>query len=396
MLRLPVSKITRVDLDALVVNQTPEVRTLEYKRDLKLDTDGEKREFVKDVSSLANAAGGFLVFGAVERKDETGNLGYPERLIGVSCPNWGALTQKIENVIRDRIDPRVQGLEMHKVDGFELGPVIVLHVPKSWSGPHMVWFGQTHFYSRNSSGVHPLDVREIGHAFRAGSDRAEALRRFRDGRLGSIIAGQGAVPLWANDSKLVMHVCPLDAYPAADTPGFSDSSRMPPITTGSGWNHRHNLDGFLTYSGGSEPGPKRSYSLAFRDGAFEGAAIVDRRADKNYFFGRGIEQTILEGVGLFCKLSQERGYRGSLSVMVALTDAYGVRIVWDEHNERPWTEHDRIDRSTLVLPDVLLDTPEADLNQELKPICDALWQASGWDASPCYDASTGKRRTDLR
>ncbi|RYZ01799.1 MAG: ATP-binding protein [Myxococcales bacterium] len=394
MLRLPLATVDRGALEDLVSNQTPESRGIEYKRDLKLDTDGEKREFAKDVSSFANAAGGFLIFGAVEKKDETGNLGYPEKMVGVSFPNWDALTQRIESIVRDRIAPRVQGLGIHKVDGFELGPVVILHIPKSWTGPHMIWFNQTHFYSRNSNGAQPLDVREIGHAFRAGAERAESIRRFRDGRLGSIIAGEGAVPLWGNQSKVVVHVCPLDTYEASRVHGFGDPARMPPFANSSGWNHRFNLDGFVTYSGSSEPGPKRSYSLAFRDGAFEGAAVFDRQPEKGYFYGRSIEETILKGAGLYAKLTQERGYSGALSVMIALTDAYNARIVWDPQNERPWSENDRIDRATLILPDVLLDSPEADVAAELKPAFDALWQSSGWEASPCYDAGTGKRRVD--
>lgn len=395
MLRLPLGAVTKAEVDALLSDQTPEGRSLDYKRALKLATDDEKREFAKDVSSFANAAGGFLVFGIEEKKDETrkSGLGYPETILGVECQNWDATKQRIESIIRDRLDPRVQGVEIHKVDGYDLGPVVILYIPKSWNGPHMLNFGKTHFYSRNSAGVHPLDVREIGHAFRAGADRAEALRRFRDGRLGSFLAYETPVPLSGGEPKLVVHVCPLDPYDAESAKGFADPSGMKPPDGGLGWDHRFNLDGFLTYAGSGD-GPKRAYVLALRNGSFEVAANVHGDATERTLAGALLEKQILYSVSLCARLSGARGYTGPLSAMVALVDVWNRRIFKDTRSENFLHVHDRIDRSTLVLPDVLLETPNVVITEALKPLLDALWQSSGWDGSPFYDAQTKQRTHD--
>lgn len=376
MLRLPLSDLAKRDVEALLTEQTPEGRSLEYKRDLALESDSSKREFAKDVSSFANGSGGFLVIGVEEKQ------GAPVNILGVECPDWDKLQQRIENVLRDRLDPRVQRVGIHKVDGFERGPVVILHIPKSWIGPHMVSFtGQTHFYSRNSSGVHPLDVREIGNAFRHGTEQSENLRRFRDSRIGIVLSGETPVPLWSSDPKLIVHACPLEPYTAEEAKDFGNPGRMPPLAHGSGWNNRHNVDGFVTYSGPNDQ-PKRSYSLAFRTGAFEGVAIIERHKDKDWVWGQRIEKQLRNGVGLFSDLTRERGYDGPLLLMAAMTNVFGVRIVWDEFSEDRWAADHTIDRATLILPDILLPDPQADVEAALTPLVDALWQSSGWPSRP--------------
>jgi hypothetical protein len=62
MLKAPATANTVTDIQALVSNKTEEGRELDYKRDLNLGTDGEKKEFIRDICSLANAAGGSLPF----------------------------------------------------------------------------------------------------------------------------------------------------------------------------------------------------------------------------------------------------------------------------------------------------------------------------------------------
>jgi hypothetical protein len=204
--------IEPADLLALVDNRVPEGRMLDYKRDLNVSNDENKREIARDVSSFANAAGGDLLYGFSEAKDAAGqNLGYPERVTGIECPNRDQTRQRIESILRDVVDPRVHGIEIHFIGQFDRGPVLLLRVPRSWNGPHMVQFrNQTHFYSRNSTGRHPLDIREIKAAFLLNDGLAARIARFRDERLGKILSGETPVPLLPHHTvKAVVHVFPL-------------------------------------------------------------------------------------------------------------------------------------------------------------------------------------------
>ncbi len=65
MIPKPLDKIEKPDIDALVANAVSERRTIEYKLVLPENADSNKKEFLADVSSFANAAGGDLLFGVV-------------------------------------------------------------------------------------------------------------------------------------------------------------------------------------------------------------------------------------------------------------------------------------------------------------------------------------------
>jgi hypothetical protein len=62
LIDVPLNRLQLEDLQALVVEQAREGRSLELKQLVEGD-DGAKREFLADVSSLANASGGDLVIG---------------------------------------------------------------------------------------------------------------------------------------------------------------------------------------------------------------------------------------------------------------------------------------------------------------------------------------------
>ncbi len=53
--------IEKADIEALVANEVREGRTLDYKENLPGNSDGDKTEFLADVSSFANASGGYIL-----------------------------------------------------------------------------------------------------------------------------------------------------------------------------------------------------------------------------------------------------------------------------------------------------------------------------------------------
>lgn len=383
-------QVDAADLERLVTDQVHEGRTLDYKRDIALSTDEHRRELARDVSSFANAAGGDLIFGVEEAKDENGkNLGFPEKVVGVECPNFDDTRLRIESIVRENIDPRIHGVGIRKIDGFERGPVIIVRIPRNWNAPHMVSYrSQTHFYSRNSSGKHPLDVREIRAAFLEGTEQAERVRRFRDERLGSIMAGETPVPVAADEGIIaVMHVVPVGSGADLDLARLSkDAGAMRPPWSEGGWNTRFNLDGFVSYSGPNDR-PQFSYLQAFRHGAFEAVELVSVDTTKNppRFYAISVETFAVQTLTRCLANIASTGYDAPVSLIVALLGAKGARIHhgdWDT----PWAKDRVVDRDPLILPDVLIESIDADLPVLLRPMFDALWQSSGWERSFGYDA----------
>jgi hypothetical protein len=391
----PLLKIDRADLGALVAERVRAGRTLEYKRDLLVTTDEHRRELARDVSSFANASGGDLIFGVQEATDPDGRtLGYPERLLGVDCPNFEATRQRVESIVRDTLDPRVQGVAVHKVDGFERGPVIIVRIPQSWIAPHMIaCANQTQFYSRNGSGKRGLDVQEIRAAFVGSLEMGNRIRRFRDDRLGKIVADETPVALKDEDpSRLVVHVVPvvgIDSAPIDLIEMSKRSSAPPPLTHPDAWSGRFNVDGYITY-----PGPhadlQRCYSQVFRDGAYEGVATSYLNVSKKppQLYALTIESATVQGVDCYTRLLRSAGFDGPVVVMVSLVGVHGAaihnpRLDWDLRSS---DERFTIDRPLLTLPDVVLKEPWPDVRSALRPSFDALWQASGRERSHGYTA----------
>jgi predicted HTH transcriptional regulator len=163
----PFAHIEKSDIDALVTNEVREGRMLDYKEKVPGSSDSEKTEFIADVSSFANATGGYIVYGVRERRDENGKpTGIPESADGLEAVNADSEILRLESSIRTGLDPRVPGIRTKAVEGFTKGPVLVLWIPKSWLSPHMVIYkNHSRFYSRSSNGKYALDVTEIRSAF---------------------------------------------------------------------------------------------------------------------------------------------------------------------------------------------------------------------------------------
>src|SRR6266852_7196550 len=151
-----VTELTEADIRTLIDNEVQEGKCVEYKRDLPGRSDGEKKEFLFDVSSFANASGGHLVYGIEEQG------GIPKHLCGLTVADLDTELLRFQSMILDGIDPRIPGLEARFVPVGNSQHALVIHVPKSWNPPHMVTLqGVNKFYTRNSAGKHPLDVGEL-------------------------------------------------------------------------------------------------------------------------------------------------------------------------------------------------------------------------------------------
>ncbi|MHC5825146.1 MAG: AlbA family DNA-binding domain-containing protein, partial [Nostoc sp.] len=71
--------INKNDIDALIYNGVAETRTLEYKEKLSGNSDDDKKEFLADISSFANASGGDIIYGIQEqRSSDNKTTGIPE------------------------------------------------------------------------------------------------------------------------------------------------------------------------------------------------------------------------------------------------------------------------------------------------------------------------------
>jgi hypothetical protein len=104
----PLEQLAKGHLDALVENAVPEGRALEYKQTVGTN-DAAKREFLADVGLLANATGGDLVIGIAEKG------GVATAVPGIDADKADGEIRRLENILRDAVDPRIPGVRMRAV-----------------------------------------------------------------------------------------------------------------------------------------------------------------------------------------------------------------------------------------------------------------------------------------
>jgi predicted HTH transcriptional regulator len=93
--------LEELDLQALVADQVSEGKTLDYKEKLPGYGDDDRKEYLYDVSSFTNAAGGFLIYGMKEE------AGLPTELVGISIADVDKEKLRLESMIQDGIQPRM-------------------------------------------------------------------------------------------------------------------------------------------------------------------------------------------------------------------------------------------------------------------------------------------------
>lgn len=377
-----IDDIAEADIEALVEDAVSEGRQIEYKRDLPGGTDDAKREFLADVSSFANGTGGDLLYG-IKAED-----GVPKQVPGLKDFNADGDVLRLEQVIQNGIDPRIPGIRMQPVGEFDLGPVLIIRVPNSWTSPHMVTFKKwSRFFVRTDRGKQQMDVREIGAAFALSQALPERIRDFRDGRLGKVLAGETPVPLVANP-RTVLHVIPLASLRSdfrIDLGRIPDHVRGIQTLDGTSMGGRFNLDGFVRYTGADADGPGYTgYCQVFRTGTIETVdAYLVRERD-----GRGLIPHVLfeENIARFLRgcLSglHELDVPLPLVITASLTGVKGYEMAMVPGRMRFTSTP--IDRDIVVLPDVLIEDYEADVPTVLRPIFDAIWNAAGWERSMNY------------
>jgi hypothetical protein len=385
MISKAVDAVTTADIEDLVTAEVREGRSLDYKAQLPGRSDGEKKEFLQDVCSFANAAGGNIVYGVTERRDgDRRNTGIPDRAAGLEGVNADEEVRRLEQMLLASVDPRIPGVRLRVLDGFASGPCILLHIPRSWIGPHMVSLNRdSRFYSRNSAGKYPLDVRELRSAFGLAGQLRDGMRKFRDERLSRVIADDTPVRLGPGP-RAVLHLVPLaalDAHHVVDV-WQHEKKPLPPVFTAGGWNHRYSIDGFTTWSGREDA--KAAYLLALRNGALEAVhtSIGPPSSSQRLFNPWGLEAEVVAALTRYLDAMRSMGVEPPFFVAFSLLSVKGFAVPLSPRRNRGGQVNER---DTLILPDILLEHFHADLPAQLRVAFDAMWQAFGLARSYCFD-----------
>ena len=387
MLPKAIDQIKEEDLLALKDNAVIERKTLEYKQALPGGSDLEKREFLADVSSFANASGGDLLYGVSEDKE----TGAPKAIDGFDIENIDKEKQRLDNMIRDGISPRIPSLTIHPVKLANSRVVIIIRIPKSWVSPHSVVNGKYHaFYSRNSSGKYPLDIGEIRVAFALSETVNEKIKNFRRDRIANIVANETPVVM-NNNPKIILHLIPINSLSSLQNYDidriYSDTTKLKPIYCG-GWNTRYNLDGILAYAWDSE---KISYSYVqlYRNGVIEAVetSLLEPYKGRKIIPSIAYEQKLVESLTGYINVIKELNVSLPLFISITLTNVkeYSMNVGENFFGREIYP----IDRDILMAAENIIEDFNVKADKILKPCFDSIWNACGFPKSLNY-SDTGE------
>lgn len=386
MIQKDFESITIEDLTELITNKVQEGKTIEYKSVLNVEKDAEKKEFLYDVSSFANASGGDIIFGIAEGSEK----GFPGSLSPLD-KNFDETSRKIESLIRDCISPRILNIKVRQIPVSDGKYILLIRIPKSFNAPHQVTFqGVDRFYSRSNNGKYVLDVFEIRNAFIQSSQIAERIRTFIKQRIANVIANEGPVKLEENP-KIILHILPLNSIDTAENMVSNQTLKgftLFPLGAG-GYNYRFNLEGVLNFS--SYPGSKsnQAYVQLYRNGIIEsvnGDLIKEYDGKKLIYVGRdfSVEEKIIGFVTEALKILNKIDVQPPIYLFLHLCGVKGYGIGSSRLRQSVFGDRG-IDRDILQLPEVVIQNYPDNVAFYLKEWFETIWNACGYEKCYSYD-----------
>jgi hypothetical protein len=379
MIQKPVDTISEDDLLALITNGVSEGRTIDYKRELPGNSDGDKKEFLADVSSFANTSGGDLVFGIDEAQ------GLPTQLTGFQSANADMEIRRLESILASGLDPRIRyAARVIPCSGGLKS--LVIRVDRSWTGPHRVIFkGHDKFYGRNSAGKYPLDINELRSAFTLASTVTERIRAFRTDRIISLSNNETPIP-FVDDPKIVLHCIPIESFAGQlqyDILPFNQDPRLLRPMASSSWDRRLNLDGIVVFGGRN---PAHTYTQLYRTGVIEavqGSVLATEHEGRFIIPSVAYEQYIFQYLPHCFQVLQRIGANVPLVVALSLIGTRGLQMGVD-YFEFEVSYPIQVD--TLTLPETIVQDFSIPVGRILKPMFDLVWNACGQPSSKNFDA----------
>jgi predicted HTH transcriptional regulator len=138
---LTLDQIDEAQLQRLIDGKASETRDIEYKRDTYGNADKDYGEYLADISSFANTAGGDIIMGM------TTKAGVPTGFAPLQIDRDAEIL-RLENVARSGLQPRIFGLAIRGVPIATGGFAFVVRIPRSYNQPHRI--------VRQGTGHHPL------------------------------------------------------------------------------------------------------------------------------------------------------------------------------------------------------------------------------------------------
>lgn len=378
MLPMPLAKITEDFLLQVCSEEWPESQNLEFKATMPGTKNEDRDEFRKDVSALANARGGDLVFGISTIDDKA------KTLLGCAESSDGA-KRRLQQILETNVEPRIGGIQYHSVLITDSKHVVVLRIPQSFIGPHRVGQVSAHrFAYRDNTKTSDMTYDQLRNAFGMRESLLQRVKGFRSERLLKIARGKAPVHLGAKP-KIVVHIVPIQglvgtaSLDVVDLHNKHDVFRLRDYS----WHRRPNIDGLVRFPYEAD-GPIDQYLQIFRNGAMEVVRADQYESDKNppAMPVSWVGHLLRDSVKAYVEAAPTVGISGPAVVSLSLIDG-GQTVL--SPNDRSFARQ-LLGEELLEIPESWVDDVTAiDLDSTSQPILDMFCQAYGERQCELYD-----------
>ncbi len=384
MLAKSLENLAALDLQALVDDGVAESVTLEFKREIPEAAGGGSVKILREITALANTNGGDLIYGVAEQDSVAAEIA------GIDAATLGAQQQRIENLLRDGVDPPLRGVRFQPVGlATEGRAALVVRVPKSWSGPHRVTTGgHAHFYGRNAKESYPLDVAALHESFGASDAMFARAHAFQTDRIIQLSNRQTVRPLERDGALLVYHMLPLASFAPASRinlwpPDAERFARFTPALVNVS-NQDPTFEGFVLFT------QRRRDSVAYchvhRSGCIEVACVLGPIGEGDDPREYWIESPWIEQFAIFNteRFAESLNHYGvSLPYLAALKIIGGTDYRLNVQGPN-FQDQTRLGRGVLELPPAQIESTQFDSASLWKDSLDRLYNAFGREGSPFW------------
>ncbi|HEX3036671.1 MAG TPA: ATP-binding protein [Thermodesulfobacteriota bacterium] len=387
------------DIRDLVSRVIAENQNLEYKLEFG-SSDDDKKEMARDISSIANAYGGYLIVGIREDRE----TGTPLAITGVE--NAENERDRIISSCLSNIDPRIPGLKIRTVLIQDCNRVILIFIPRSTRSPHMVKFSgsRVEFWRRHDRQKNPMSVEEIREAFLRTENIRKDIEEFINERKKEVI--EETLRYDGNNDK----VCVVGAAPLMVKTEIIDIYDRDLRTMLRDLPERIGDICHLDFGLNNSPKPTL-YGLLieddfkklefYRNGYLElridmgyldhllhdETIIVDRNLTESFSILKGsyLIEYIVSFYRLLKKLVEHYGLYETFVGFLSLYNVHGVSLIRDEarHIANPSRDLRTWYKTHLEIPPMQILSFE-NPDKVAKDFLDRIWNALGYEMAPLF------------
>ncbi len=378
------SDIKEQDLERLVHDQVQERDTIEYKSAMYGHSDEGKREMLKDISSMANHRGGYLIIGIKEDEE-----GIPTDVAGIEAGNH---VERISDSCLDNIDKRIVALDIEDVPLSNGEVVVIVSVPESINAPQMVTFkGLNQFWKRHGRQKDKMTIDEIGEAFDKRLSNLNRLDRFLFTRKAEILESIGdkvfmvisSSPAYLRDEVIFdIHDEKLREIllnPPRLAQGMGDISCGQPYPTINGLR----ADNRFPYD--TDNPPVREYIEVFSGGYIEYGKLIREPGESGLYFASLADTAHI--VNFMCFIENIYGIYLPSTPLVVSFALYNAKGMWLAVGKQFWGDGSVVkwQKQHLELGKFYAENLSGERKLLTKTICDRLWQAFHRERANVFD-----------